>query len=312
MTEEISREALLIYLNDLRTMETIIHESDNAIENIQKKQGDCKTDVLEHEKSKPQKPIEPKRPTDADKRNERLKIIFFALLFFFFAFGAFRHFAFRLLEGGFFVFLCALIFALTGVTFFLSAMSSEKNKENKRYEEEKEYLNKLHKYERNITEYNQTLREKIDFRDEILKKARTSIDEINAEKNDISEKLQEAYNANIIPLTFRNIQGIYYLYDYLSTSNQSLSEALMQCNLEAIKAKLDNVIELQGKAIVQQAQANQVLFEQNQHILETAQATMNNTAVAAKYAQISAVNSAISLKLQQKNLAYQRADFWLK
>ena len=125
------------------------------------------------------------------------------------------------------------------------------------------------------------------------------------------KKLNEAYSINIIPLTFRNIQGIYYLYDYLSTSNHSLSEALVQCNLEAIKQKLDSAINLQGKAIIQQAQANHALFAQNQSILETAQATMNNTAVAAKYAQICAVNSAVSLEMQKKQLAYQKADFWL-
>lgn len=86
----------------------------------------------------------------------------------------------------------------------------------------------------------------------------------------------------------------------------------MQCNLEAIKQKIDSVIELQGKAIIQQAQANAVIMEQNQQILKTAQATMQNTAVAAKYAEICAVNSALSLKLQSKDLAYQKADFWLK
>ena len=138
------------------------------------------------------------------------------------------------------------------------------------------------------------------------------IKEMSKEKLDVQKKLQEAYSANIIPLQFRNIQGIYYLYDYMSTSNQSLSEALMQCNLEAIKQKLDRVINLQGEMIVQQAQQSAALYEQNQQILETAQATMNNTAVAAKYAQISATNSAISLKLQSKELAYQKADYWLK
>lgn len=137
-------------------------------------------------------------------------------------------------------------------------------------------------------------------------------DNISKEKFEINSKLQKAYSLNIIPLQFRNIQGIYYLYDYISTSNQSLSEALMQCNLEAIKQKLDSVIELQGKAIIQQAQANATIMEQNQRILETAQATMQNTAVAAKYAQICAVNSELSLKLQSKDLAYQKADFWLK
>ena len=126
------------------------------------------------------------------------------------------------------------------------------------------------------------------------------------------EQLDKAYGANIIPLQFRNIQGVYYLYDYISTSNQGLSEALMQCNLDAIKQKLDNVIQLQGKAIIQQAQANVAIMKQNQQILETAQATMQNTAVAAKYAQIAAVNSTLALQLDSKQLAYQKANFWLK
>lgn len=86
----------------------------------------------------------------------------------------------------------------------------------------------------------------------------------------------------------------------------------MQCNLDAIKQKLDNVIRLQGAAIVQQAQANAQLYQQNQQILATVEATMNNTAIAAKYAQISAINSEVSLQLQSKQLAYQKADFWLK
>lgn len=142
--------------------------------------------------------------------------------------------------------------------------------------------------------------------------AQNQISSINSDIDSINNQLQEAYNLNIIPLPFRNIQGVYYLYDYISTSSQSLSEALMQCNLEAIKQKLDNVIDLQGKAIVQQAQANKALYEQNQEILETAISTMNNTAVSAQYARIAAINSEVSLKMQSKQLAYQKAEFWLK
>ena len=97
-----------------------------------------------------------------------------------------------------------------------------------------------------------------------------------------------------------------------NSSSKALSEALMQCNTEAKKQKLDRVISLQGEMIVQQAQQSAALYEQNQRILETAQATMNNTAVAAKYAQISATNAAVTVKLQEKNLAYQKADYWLK
>lgn len=174
------------------------------------------------------------------------------------------------------------------------------------------YEKKYEEYKEKLNQYNNALNTvkksivKISEKNDKLK------EELNQDISSVRELLDKAYSANIIPLTFRNIQGIYYLYDYLSTSNQGLSEALMQCNLEAIKEKLDNVIKLQSKTIIQQAQANQALFEQNQQILETARATMNNTAVAAKYAQISAVNSELALKLQQKDLAYQKADFWLK
>ena len=62
---------------------------------------------------------------------------------------------------------------------------------------------------------------------------------LNKEISSTIALLKKACSANIIPLQFRNIEGVYYLYDYLSTSNQSLSEALMQANLEAIKSKLD-------------------------------------------------------------------------
>jgi predicted nuclease with TOPRIM domain len=112
-----------------------------------------------------------------------------------------------------------------------------------------------------------------------------------------------------------------------------LSEALLQCNLEAIKDKLDNVIKQQGEYIIQQAQANAALYEQNQSILKSlidlnskaadlnskaddlnskADSIASNTSMAAKYAQISATNSAVSVKLQSQMLSYQKSDYWFK
>lgn len=138
---------------------------------------------------------------------------------------------------------------------------------------------------------------------------------LDQENKEVYALLQKAYDANIIPQQFRNIEGVYYLYDYLSTLNQSLSEALMQANLEAIKSKLDNMIKLQSAQIIQQAQTNAKLDNiqaQNQRLQELSEATKNNTAVAAKYAQIAAVNAEVSLKMQAQQLAYQKAEFWLK
>ena len=306
MNEEISREALLIYLNDLRIMETIIHESDCKIKSINELQNNAKADCSRFEKAEPVKPLKPLMRTKENASASDIIYVIFAcgLIVFLLIFGFVNDFFPAILIGG--ALLIYSIYSLINKKAEKDSALGEYNYLLTKYKKE------CDEYQKNMQEYERMRREKIDFREEVREKSDKSIDEINAEKNDISEKLQEAYNANIIPLAFRNIHGIYYLYDYLSTSNQSLSEALMQCNLEAIKEKLDNVIELQKKSIVQQAQANAAIYEQNQRILETAQATMNNTAVAAKYAQISAVNSALSLKLQQKDLAYQRADFWLK
>lgn len=116
-----------------------------------------------------------------------------------------------------------------------------------------------------------------------------------------SQLLEQAYAANIIPLHFRNIHGVYYLYDYLSTSNQSLSEALIQCNLDIIKMKLDDVIKVQSEQVVQQAITNAKLGQ----IYQLAEATMNNTAIAAKYAQIACNNGLLVQWLVSKQLAYQ-------
>jgi hypothetical protein len=47
-------------------------------------------------------------------------------------------------------------------------------------------------------------------------------------------------------------------------------------------------------------------------MLDSLQDLNRKTAVAAKYAQISAINSEVSLHLQAKELAYQKSNFWLK
>lgn len=313
MKDEISREALLIYLNDLRIMETVVHESDEKVKQLKTSELNLKKsyDTESREDSKPIPPSEPIPPhKESLSREHKLQIIVFivcTLAGIFCFFGG----AIGVIAGIFFLFLGV------GNLYTVIKKRSELNENyierflNYREQMEKLESNKL-KYEKSH-ELWKTRRENADKEYENCR--HEIADHTKAIGQDIAffkSELDSAYSANIIPLQFRNIQGIYYLYDYISTSNQSLSEALMQCNLEAIKQKLDSVIELQGKAIIQQAQANAAIMEQNQHILETAQATMQNTAVAAKYAQICAVNSELSLKLQAKDLAYQKADFWLK
>lgn len=148
-------------------------------------------------------------------------------------------------------------------------------------------------------------RERRDKKNDELKEIKSAL---NNEINTIKENLDHAYSANIIPQPFRNIEGVFYLYEYLSSSNQTLSEALMQANLEAIKQKMDNVIKLQSVQIIQQAQTNAKLNT----IISNTEEIEKNSALSAKYSIITSVNTALTNMLMSKSLAYQKAEFFLK
>lgn len=119
-------------------------------------------------------------------------------------------------------------------------------------------------------------------------------DEIIKELTKAKELLNDAYNINIIPKQFRNIYAVWFVYDYLSTSNESLSSAFLQFNLDAIKQKLDIIIEQQQEIILNQkiqiAQNSQIM-EQNQQKLKVLANIEQNTERAAQYARIAANNA---------------------
>ncbi len=304
MASEINREALLIYLDNIRTLETIIQESDKKTIEINDEISKKKNLIMQNLEAKPHKPLLQSSELDDGfnswKNPQAVKVsgIMIIILGIIILFMALQMKV---------LFWIAGIFVIIGISMIRKSITMQRN-DDMRYA----YYNREYElYETRLADYKKHENELMDKVADMEKKPSQHIKEIKREKSEMSELLKQAYSANIIPLQFRNIQGVYYLYDYLSTSSQSLSDALMQCNLDAIKQKLDEIINLQSESIVQQAQANAALYEQNQRILETAQVTMENTAVAAKYAQITAVNSELSLRLQRKQLAYQRAEFWL-
>ena len=306
MADEISREVLLIYLSNLRTMEIIIFKSDEQLIKLRKRIESAKSfkdTLLSTVIAKPQPPICPKPLTVSSFFKGNGCIFELAILIILFAVICFLN---ELVFIGYLAIIVVVAFFIFCIWLTVSSSKDEKNKydaENMKYQKEyDEYLIRIEKKKKRIAAAQKRY-------NDLVSKILNEIDNVTLEKSKFSDELKKAYDLNIIPIQFRDIYGISYLYDYLSTSNQSLSDALMQYNLEAIKQKLDEVINLQSEAIVQQAQANAALYEQNQRILEAAQATMNNTAIAAKYAQISAVNSELALKMQEKQLAYQRAVF---
>lgn len=122
-----------------------------------------------------------------------------------------------------------------------------------------------------------------------------AIDGIKSELARLEEILEKAYSINIIPGAFRkNIYAIYYLYDFIKTSNESLATALLHFDLNEIKSKLDIIIEQQQEIIIQQATLvaqNQQMINQNRMTLEQLSRIESNTARAAQYAEIASNNA---------------------
>lgn len=322
MSEELSRDALLIYLEDLRTLETIKHESTLSCARIE---ADVDKNKKIAEETKKAVPIEPQKPPYRQQKNVVSLIIastfFIGIgIWFAFSFGLTWYEEFRYNEydtesvsrSAFgFLFIVGIPIVI-GLTFIHCLKKGKKDVAAYNAKVNDYYYKATEDYKKKVGEYNRLVARKFEIVSQKEEEGEEFKKLLTQDYDKAQEQLDKAYGINIIPLQFRNIQGIYYLYDYISTSNQGLSEALMQCNLDAIKQKLDNVIQQQGKAIIQQAQANVAIMKQNQQILETAQATMQNTAIGAKYAQIAAVNSSLALELDSKQLAYQKANFWLK
>lgn len=318
MNNELDREALLIYLNDLRTMETIVQEDDKKLKSLdektrtyEKKYNTINSEMRTQVRNKPSPPMKMTEVIDSDKHDEKLRAfgIWIAIEVVIVAiFGMAIGFEYigAIIVTAITVGIIALIFCVKNYNERIESIIDSKNL---RVDQQKK---RIDRYEENCSIKKKEVSAALTKLNTFKRNTEECISDIKIEKEEVEEKMQEAYSANIIPLQFRNIEGIYYLYDYISTSNQGLSEALMQCNLEAIKQQINQVVNLQGEMIVRQAQHNAAMYEQNQQILNMARATVVNTAMAAKYAKISSINSDVALRLQSQDLAYQKADFWLK
>lgn len=130
-----------------------------------------------------------------------------------------------------------------------------------------------------------------------LKKIQPKKDErssIQEEARNARQLLQEAYSINIIPEQFRNIYAVWFIHNYISTSNETLTSALLHCDMDSIKHKLDTIISQNQEIIMNQAiisAQNRQILEQNQHSLKHLAAIETNTEMAAQYAQIAANNA---------------------
>lgn len=183
------------------------------------------------------------------------------------------------LDRSFMIFLLIVSALISSVIAFIPYIKSKK-----RYK--KETLD----YRKNTEFENNRIAQEERERDKLQK----DLANYNAEHQKATSVLQQVYLVNIVPLQFRNIYGVYFLYDYLSTSRESFQSALMHYNLNEIKMKLDNVIANQEDMIsmqyIQFAKLD-MLSSQNKQLVQIAESIDNNAQVASRYAGIAAANT---------------------
>lgn len=105
----------------------------------------------------------------------------------------------------------------------------------------------------------------------------------------VQSLLNDFYSMNILPEPYRNIQSVYYLYNYMSTSQESLSNAFLHERIEngiqRILAKLDQIVAQNEEIIFHQRIAeaqNQQIIEQNYEIISELEKSNKTTQEISK------------------------------
>jgi hypothetical protein len=107
---------------------------------------------------------------------------------------------------------------------------------------------------------------------------------------------------NILPSQYRNLPSIYYIYEYMSTSQASLEDTLihehMENGIQRIMDKLDVIIAQNEERILlerrieantrETAESTQRMLSKQQQMLESMERTEQNTLEAAQAARIAA------------------------
>ncbi len=149
---------------------------------------------------------------------------------------------------------------------------------------------KTAKYNKMIKHDNERVEKELNEKNELIQINNNCVNEI---KN-LNNLLTETYSINIIPRQFRNLAGVYYLYDYMSTSQESLQSALLNYNVNKMNIKMDKMIEQQSDMIIQQYVTNsrlETMQNQNHRIMRQLSNIEQNSEITAKYSAITAAHA---------------------
>lgn len=186
--------------------------------------------------------------------------------------------------------------------------------ETKKYDKKKKEVEKYNQQEIARTEqYNMQQQEKYKNFPVLLQQNQQNWERdksfLLAERTKVKNLLTEAYSINIIPLPYRDLAPIYYIYNYLSTSQATLEQALMhehmERGIEKLASKMDIIIAQNAELIFNTREISnntdrisgqisgisnnmKQISNSNIQILESCRRNEKNTEQAAQYAAIAA------------------------
>lgn len=151
-------------------------------------------------------------------------------------------------------------------------------------------IKKLNAYKRNINADECRIANELKQKQSLVQRN----EKLNHELLELNKILAQNYSINIIPSQFRNVEGVCYLYDYLSTSRESFQLALINFNMNRLNINMQQMIRMQGEMLIQQYVTNARLADvknQNSAMLSRLSAIEQNTELAAKYAAMNEMNT---------------------
>ena len=125
---------------------------------------------------------------------------------------------------------------------------------------------------------------------------------LKSEKSKVEALLQSYYGLNILANPYRNLASVYYIFDYMSSCQDSLKETLihehMENGIQRILEKLDDVIRSNEEMILRTRvleSHSKRIIEQNEELLKSAERMnesndliVENTALTANYSKANA------------------------
>lgn len=163
------------------------------------------------------------------------------------------------------------------------------------------------KYDSTAEKCQEVTQEEKNNEESFLKRKQELIEQNNTyieKRNEAQGLLNDIYSMNIIPIQFRSLDGICYLYDFLSSSQESLQSAMLNYNSELANRRISNVQLLmvqQNMLVQQQADVSRQMLMCMNTINENLDDIALTNEQAKQYAQMTEFNTRTTAFVEYAN-----------